>query len=58
MFQGTKFELPEKGFIAQFDPFYSECRAYGRIQENGKNGSVAVCAHGFMSISAVSLRSA
>ena len=34
------------------DPFYAECRAYGRIQEVNCNGEVAVRCHGYTSVSA------
>ncbi len=34
------------------DPFYNECRAYGRIIEAGLNGKVAVRCYGHMSIPA------
>lgn len=34
------------------DPFYAECRAYGRIEEKNCNGIVAVRCHGFTSIPA------
>ena len=50
--KGTEFELSEQAFIAQFDPFYSECRAYGRMEERHQNSIVAVRAYGFMDIPA------
>ena len=34
------------------DPFYSECRAYGRLIEKGLNGKVAVYCHGYLTIPA------
>jgi hypothetical protein len=34
------------------DPFYAECRAYGRIEEMNCNGKVAVRCYGFISIPA------
>ncbi|CAD6583699.1 MAG: hypothetical protein ASARMPRED_001480 [Alectoria sarmentosa] len=34
----------------QTDPFYNECRAYGRLIEYGVNGKVAVRCHGHMAI--------
>lgn len=37
---------------AHTDPFYNECRAYGRLIESGLNGSVAVRAHGYTTIPA------
>ncbi|KAI0866636.1 kinetochore Sim4 complex subunit FTA2-domain-containing protein [Xylaria cubensis] len=30
------------------DPFYAECRAFGRLEEEGKNGSIAVQCHGYI----------
>ncbi|KAL8836998.1 MAG: hypothetical protein Q9176_005999 [Flavoplaca citrina] len=35
-----------------FDPFYNECRAYGRLIEKNLNGQVAVRCHGYMMLSA------
>lgn len=37
---------------AHTDPFYNECRAYGRLEERGLNGKVAVRCHGYITISA------
>ena len=34
------------------DPFFSECRAYGRLNEEGLNGEVAVRCYGFVTIPA------
>ena len=34
------------------DPFFSECRAYGRLTEAGLNGKVAVQCYGFVTIPA------
>lgn len=31
-----------------FDPFYNECRAYGKLIEKNLNGQVAVRCHGYM----------
>lgn len=39
--------------IAHFDPFYAECRAYGRIGDRKRNGKVAVRCHGFTAVSAL-----
>ncbi|MCJ1239953.1 hypothetical protein MMC14_007952, partial [Varicellaria rhodocarpa] len=33
--------IPQELVIAHIDPFYAECRAYGRIEANGRNGNVA-----------------
>ncbi|KAL9630621.1 MAG: hypothetical protein Q9204_004627 [Flavoplaca sp. TL-2023a] len=35
-----------------FDPFYNECRAYGRLIAENLNGQVAVRCHGYMMLSA------
>ncbi|KAL8739396.1 MAG: hypothetical protein Q9190_007804 [Brigantiaea leucoxantha] len=32
------------------DPFYNECRAYGRLVEKGLNGKVAVRCHGYTTL--------
>lgn len=34
------------------DPFYNECRAYGRLVDAGLNGKVAVRCHGYLTIPA------
>ncbi|KAI4101710.1 MAG: hypothetical protein LQ339_004944 [Xanthoria mediterranea] len=34
------------------DPFYNECRAYGKLVENHLNGEVAVRCHGYLMLSA------
>jgi Kinetochore Sim4 complex subunit FTA2 len=39
-------------YIAHFDPFYAECRAYGCIENNEQNGKIAVRCYGFMAVSA------
>ncbi|KAL8906226.1 MAG: hypothetical protein Q9207_002148 [Kuettlingeria erythrocarpa] len=39
-------------FYAQSDPFYNECRAYGRLDESHLNGKVAVRAYGYTTIAA------
>ena len=38
--------------LAHSDPFYNECRAYGRLKEKKLNGKVAVYCHGYIPISA------
>ncbi|KAL9033240.1 MAG: hypothetical protein Q9180_006050 [Flavoplaca navasiana] len=35
-----------------FDPFYNECRAYGKLIEKNLNGQVAVRCYGYMMLSA------
>ncbi len=37
---------------AQMDPFYCECRAYGRLIEANLNGKVAVRCHGHLNVPA------
>ena len=37
---------------AHSDPFYNECRAYGRLEEKKLNGKVAVRCYGYIPISA------
>lgn len=37
---------------AHMDPFYRECRAYGRLIEKQMNGKVAARCHGYLTISA------
>ena len=37
---------------AHMDPFYSECRAYGRLEEANLNGKVAVRCQGYMTFPA------
>ena len=36
---------------AHSDPFYNECRAYGRLREAGLDGKVAVRCHGYTTLS-------
>ena len=44
--------MSDEQYIAHFDPFYTECRAYGCINDNKQNGQIAVHCHGFLGISA------
>ncbi len=44
--------IPMKTIRLQTDPFYNECRAYGRLIECHVNGKVAVRCHGHMAIPA------
>ncbi|KAL9602847.1 MAG: hypothetical protein Q9219_001542 [cf. Caloplaca sp. 3 TL-2023] len=37
-------------FHAQLDPFYNECRAYGKLIESNRNGLLAVRCHGYTTI--------
>lgn len=34
------------------DPFYNECRAYGRLNVANQNGKIAVQCHGYLTIPA------
>ena len=43
--------MSDDQYIAHFDPFYAECRAYGCIEQNNQNGIVAVRCYGFMFVS-------
>ncbi len=45
--------IPQDIIIANFDPFYAECRAYSRIGDRKRNGKVAVRCHGFTAVSAL-----
>ena len=45
--------VPQDMIIAHFDPFYAECRAYGRIGDRKHNGKVAVRCYGFTAVSAL-----
>ena len=37
---------------AHKDPFYNECRAYGRLEEAQLNGKVAIRCHGYLMLPA------
>ena len=45
-------QIPIETIRFQTDPFYNECRAYGRLIERDVNGKVAVRCHGHMAIPA------
>ncbi len=45
-------KIPIQTIRFHTDPFYNECRAYGRLIENHVNGKVAVRCHGHMAIPA------
>ena len=45
-------KIPIETIRFQTDPFYNECRAYGRLIECNVNGKVAVRCHGHMAIPA------
>ena len=44
--------IPEQMFVDHMDPFYAECRAYGRMEEKKCNGVVNMRCHGFTSVPA------
>jgi hypothetical protein len=44
--------LKEEWVEGQIDPFHAECRAFGRIQDKGRNGDIAVRCYGFTFVSA------
>ena len=45
-------KVPVETLRFHSDPFYNECRAYGRLIEHDVNGKVAVRCHGHMAIPA------
>ena len=45
--------VPLDMILAHFDPFYAECRAYGRIVDRKCNGKFAARCYGFTAISAL-----
>lgn len=46
------YEISIETVRLQTDPFYNECRAYGRLIEHGMNGKVAVLCYGHLVIPA------
>ena len=52
MTEGELDKIPIETIRFQSDPFYNECRAYGRLVECNVNGKVAVRCHGHMAIPA------
>lgn len=44
--------VPDDVLHAHMDPFYNECRAYGRLVESDNNGNIAVRCYGHLSIAA------
>ena len=44
--------VPDDLLQAHSDPFYNECRAYGRLQEANLNGKVAVRCYGYITFPA------
>lgn len=45
-------QIPIETIRFHTDPFYNECRAYGRLMERDVNGKVAVRCHGHLAIPA------
>jgi hypothetical protein len=45
-------QVSDDEVIGQTDPFYAECRAYGRIAERPRKRPVAIACHGFIGIEA------
>ena len=45
--------VPQDMILAHFDPFYAECRAYGRMGDRKCNGKFAARCYGFTDISAL-----
>jgi len=37
-------------FCAHMDPFFNECRAYGRLIDKNQNGKAAVCCYGYLTL--------
>ena len=44
--------VPDTLLQAHSDPFYNECRAYGRLEEEKLNGKVAVHCYGYLTFPA------
>lgn len=44
--------MPDETYVAHSDPFYAECRAYGCIEREKRNGEIAVRCYGFMAVPA------
>lgn len=49
--RGEKALVPISLLHAHMDPFYNECRAYGRLIEHGENGKIAARCYGYTTIS-------
>jgi hypothetical protein len=47
---GLNERLSDEEIIGYMDPFYAECRAYGRIRDRKLKNPVAVACHGFLAI--------
>jgi len=44
--------VPTSVICAHMDPFYNECRAYGRLVEKELNGTIAVRCYGYLTLPA------
>ena len=49
---GEKETISISRIRAHMDPFYNECRAYGRLVETGLNGKIAVRCYGYLTLPA------
>ena len=45
-------QIPVSLIRAHMDPFYNECRAYGKLVETGLNGKIAVYCYGYLTLPA------
>ena len=52
LFGREREDVPVELLRAHMDPFYCECRAFGKIIKSGLNGKIAVGCHGYLTISA------
>ncbi len=52
LIRGENDLVPTSLLHAHMDPFYNECRAYGRLIERGENGKVAARCFGHTTVSA------
>jgi len=48
----SRSRVSQKDIVGQKDPFYAECRAYGRIASKRRKRPIAIACHGFISIPA------
>ena len=52
LIRGDNDLVPISLLHAHMDPFFNECRAYGRLIERGQNGKIAARCYGYTAISA------
>ena len=52
MLDEERESIPISRIHAHMDPFYNECRAYGRLVEAGLNGKIAVRCYGHLTLPA------